>query len=88
MQDLFSASQNGHMFFLPEQVAEYEKKRMTVREILQLQLFVIDEASAIQWLNRTLTSPTFKTSIRILKELGAGRSTKAWSYLIYWSRAS
>ena len=38
------------MFFLPEQVAEYDKKRMTVREVLQLQLFIIDESSAIQWL--------------------------------------
>ncbi|MEI8183687.1 MAG: DNA methyltransferase, partial [Desulfomonile sp.] len=35
------------MYFLPEQVAEYDKKRMTVREVLQLQLFVTDESSAI-----------------------------------------
>jgi DNA modification methylase/DNA-directed RNA polymerase subunit RPC12/RpoP len=43
------------MYFLPEQVAEYDKKRMTVREVLQLQLFVIDESSAIQWLKQQLT---------------------------------
>ena len=43
------------MYFLPEQVAEYDKKRMNVREVLQLQLFVIDEASAIQWLKQQLT---------------------------------
>jgi DNA modification methylase len=43
------------MYFLPEQVAEYDKKRMTVKEILQLQLFVIDESSAIQWLKQQLT---------------------------------
>jgi len=42
------------MFFLPEQVAEYDKKRMTVQEVLQLQLFVIDESSAIQWLKQQL----------------------------------
>jgi hypothetical protein len=42
------------MYFLPEQVAEYDKKRMTVREVLQLQLFVKDEASAIQWLRQQL----------------------------------
>ncbi|OQB94577.1 MAG: DNA methylase [Spirochaetes bacterium ADurb.Bin110] len=42
------------MFFLPEQVAEYDMKRMTVREVLQLQLFVTDEASAIQWLKQQL----------------------------------
>jgi len=44
------------MYFLPEQVAEYDKKRMTVKEILQLQLFVVDESSAIQWLRQQLTS--------------------------------
>ncbi len=42
------------MYFLPNQVAEYDKKRMTVREILQLMLFVTDEASAIQWLKQQL----------------------------------
>jgi len=36
-------------------VAEYDKKRMTVKEILQLQLFVTDESSAIQWLKQQLT---------------------------------
>jgi hypothetical protein len=61
------------MFFLPEQVAEYEKKRMTVREILQLQLFVTDEASAIQWLKQQiLTKPQTFQDIhpQFLKELG------------------
>ncbi len=42
------------MYFLPEQAAEYDKKRLTVKEVLQLQLFVIDEASAIQWLKQLL----------------------------------
>ena len=42
------------MFFLPEQVAEYDRKRMTVSELEQLDLFVSDESSAIQWLRRTL----------------------------------
>ena len=42
------------MYFLPDQAAEYDKKRMTVKEILQLQLFVSDEASAIQWLKQQL----------------------------------
>jgi len=40
------------MYFLPEQVEEYDRKRMTVREVRQLQLFVSDEASAIQWLKQ------------------------------------
>ena len=43
------------MYFLPDQVAEYDRKRMTVKEVLQLQLFVSDEASAIQWLKQQIT---------------------------------
>jgi len=43
------------MYFLPDQTAEYDKKRMTVKEMLQLQLFVSDEASAIQWLKQQIT---------------------------------
>ena len=43
------------MYFLPDQVAEYDRKRMTVKEVLQLQLFVSDEASAIQWLKQQFT---------------------------------
>ena len=42
------------MYFLPEQVAEYDKKRMTVKEVLQLQLFVSGEASAIQWVKQQI----------------------------------
>ena len=38
------------MVFLPEQVAEYDRKRIAVREAAQLEIFVIDEAAAIQWL--------------------------------------
>lgn len=47
-------SERDGMYFLPEQVAEYDKKRMTVKEILQLELFVNDEATAIQWLKQQL----------------------------------
>jgi hypothetical protein len=43
------------MFFLPEQVAEYDKRRMTVREVLQLEIFVTDETTAIEWLKQQLT---------------------------------
>jgi DNA modification methylase len=42
------------MYFLSEHVAEYDRKRMTVAELEQLELFVSDEASAIQWLRREL----------------------------------
>lgn len=44
------------MYFLPEQVAEYDRKRLTVKEILQLDLFVNDESSAILWLKQKLTA--------------------------------
>ena len=61
------------MFFLPEQVAEYDKKRMTVREVLQLQLIVTDESSAIQWLKQQLIMKpqTFQElHPQFLKEIG------------------
>ncbi len=50
------------MHFLTEQVAEYDRKRMTVQEVQQLDLFVSDEASAIQWLKQQLSikPQTFK----------------------------
>ncbi len=47
-------SERDSMYFLSEQAAEYDKKRMTVKEVLQLQLFVTDESSAIQWLKQQL----------------------------------
>ena len=42
------------MFFLPEQVAEYDPRRLAARELVQLQLFVRDEETAIQWLRQQL----------------------------------
>jgi DNA modification methylase/rubredoxin len=47
--------QREGMYFLSDQVAEYDRKRMTVKEMLQLELFVTDESSAIQWLRQQLT---------------------------------
>jgi len=61
------------MYFLPAQVAEDDKKRMKVKEVLQLQLFVTDEASAIQWLKQQLTRKpqTFQElHPQFLKEIG------------------
>jgi len=61
------------MCFLSDQAAEYDKKRMTVKEVLQLQLFVSDEASAIQWLKQLLTRKphTFQDiNPLFMKELG------------------
>jgi hypothetical protein len=42
------------MYFLPTQVAEYDRRRNTAAELRQLSLFVIDEATAIQWVRREL----------------------------------
>ncbi|MGH9460877.1 MAG: DNA methyltransferase, partial [Vicinamibacteria bacterium] len=42
------------MYFLPQQVAEYDKKRLTVKEVQQLTFAPQDEASAILWLRREL----------------------------------
>ena len=61
------------MYFLPNQVAEYDRKRMTVKEVLQLQLFVSDEASAIQWLKQQFTKKpqTFQDiHPQFLREIG------------------
>ena len=42
------------MVFLLEQVAEYDRKRLVAEEVVQLEIFVVDESSAIQWLKRQL----------------------------------
>ena len=66
-------SERDGMFFLPEQVSEYDKKRMNVREVLQLRLFVTDESSSIQWLKQQLLKKpqTFQElHPQFLKEIG------------------
>ena len=47
------AERDGQIF-LPEQVAEYDKARMTSKHLKQLSIFVDDEASAIEWLRQLL----------------------------------
>jgi 16S rRNA G966 N2-methylase RsmD len=42
------------MYFLPEQVTEYDRQRLEVVELEQFELFVSDEKSAIQWVRRLL----------------------------------
>ncbi len=43
------------MFFLSEQVPEYDRRRLKTKELLQLSIFVDDEDSAIRWLRQSLT---------------------------------
>ncbi|HBG75209.1 MAG TPA: DNA methylase [Anaerolineae bacterium] len=42
------------MYFLPDQVGEYDQARLQVQQVHQLQLFVTDESSAILWLRQQL----------------------------------
>ena len=42
------------MYFLPDQVAEYDRKKMILGTLQQLSMFVSDEASAIQWLRQLI----------------------------------
>ena len=43
------------MYFLPDQVVDYDKKRLRAGEVQQIPLIVLDEASAIQWLRQVLS---------------------------------
>lgn len=43
-------SERDGMFFLPEQAAEYDRKRAQAAQAPQMELFVSDERSAIDWL--------------------------------------
>ena len=70
--DRYFAQRDG-MYFLPEQVAEYDKKRITAKDVLQLQLLITDESSAIQWLGQKLSKKpqTFQElHPDFIKELG------------------
>jgi hypothetical protein len=60
------------MYFLPDQVAEYDRRRLQVKALAQLALFVTDERSAIQWLRQELErqSQTYQQiQPKFLKEL-------------------
>lgn len=50
------------MYFLPDQVSEYDKQRMSVKEVLQLELTVSDEESAIQWIHQQLEKKPYTFS--------------------------
>ena len=47
-------SERDGMYFLPDQVAEYDRKKITSGELKQMAMFVSDEASAIQWLRQLI----------------------------------
>jgi len=63
------------MIFLKTQVAEYEQRRQQVNKAPQLELFVCDERSAIDWLHYYLKNkPATRQEIHpaFIKLLGAG----------------
>ncbi len=63
------------MVFLPDQVAEYDKKRLQVAVAPQMELFVSDERSAIDWLTDFLKRrPSTYQEIHtdFISQLGAG----------------
>jgi 16S rRNA G966 N2-methylase RsmD len=69
----------NEMYFLPDQVAEYEKRLMTARGVVQAELFVVDEESAIQWIRRQLTEkPQTLQSLtpKFLKEITLSKNER------------
>lgn len=63
------------MVFLPEQVTEYDKKRAQTAQAPQMELFVSDERSAIDWVADYLKArPSTYQDIHpeFIKQLGAG----------------
>jgi hypothetical protein len=64
------------MYFLPEQAAEYDRKRLKVAQLEDLPLFVLDEASAVQWLRYQLKNKpqTFQElHPQFIQEIGGWR---------------
>ena len=63
------------MVFLPDQVVEYDKKRMLVAIAPQMEMFVSDERSAIDWLTDFLKArPSTYQEVHpeFISQLGAG----------------
>ena len=64
------------MYFLPEQIAEYDRRRLDVEAVEQLELFVTDERSAIQWVRRQLDRKP--TSFQELQPLYMKEAQLTW----------
>lgn len=61
------------MYFLPDQVVEYDAKRLAVPEVAQLPLIVTDEATARQWVRQqTLEAPRTYQELhpKFMREIG------------------
>jgi hypothetical protein len=64
------------MYFLPEQVTEYDRQRLEVKEVEQYELFVSDEKSAIQWVRRLLAEKPM--SYQDLQPLYMKEAQRVW----------
>lgn len=68
------------MYFLPDQVAEYDRRKMNSGELTQMSMFVSDEASAIQWLRQLINEKpqTFSDiNPQFMQQLGGWRKNEA-----------
>ena len=68
-------SERDGMIFLPDQVSEYDRKRLQTAQVPQMELFVSDERSAIDWLTDFLKKrPSTYQDIHpeFIQQLGAG----------------
>jgi DNA modification methylase len=66
------------MYFLSEQIPEYDQKRTQVKSIEQTTIFVEDEKSTIMWLNEQLKTPQTYQDIqpKFLQELHQNKFEK------------
>ncbi len=68
--------ERDNMYFLPDQVAEYDRRRLNVADVEQLQLFVSDEKSAIQWVRQQLNRKSL--TFQELQPLYMKEAQRAW----------
>jgi hypothetical protein len=64
------------MFFLPDQIPDYDRQRAAIASVEQLQLFVNDEKSAIQWVRQQLSERPM--SYQALQPLYMKEAQRVW----------
>jgi hypothetical protein len=64
------------MYFLPDQVNEYDQRKLEATEVEQLTLFVSDEKSAIQWVRQRLAE--CPTTYQDLQPLYMQEAQRVW----------
>ena len=71
-------SERDGMYFLAEQIPEYDQKRVQVKSIKQTTIFVEDEKSTIIWLNEQLKTPQTSQDIqpKFLQEIHKNKFEK------------